>query len=242
MAGPRPTECKTGASGATSAVMRRIVLCLGLLLVAPLAAPLPVAAAAAVPSEAAAASLSTRWVTEAQQYLNSITTLKARFTQVAPDGAITHGTVWLDRPGRMRFEYDPPTPLLLVAGNGLVMFRDSQLGQTSTVPLGRTPLGILLAPTVRLTGGDLTVTDVRRVQDNEVQITVVRTATPTEGSLTLTFATDPWRLRQWTVTDAQGQRTAVALGAIQTGIKIDQSLFSPTAPMTNSPTRGGGGG
>lgn len=192
------------------------------------------AADAGTQTPAAATSPDATIIADVQQYLNSIRTLKARFTQIAPNGAITHGTAWMDRPGRMRFQYDPPSPLLLVAGHGEVLFQDSQLGQTSTVPIGRTPLGILLASKIELTGGDLTVTGVRSLP-GQVQVTVVRTAAPSEGNLTLTFATDPWALRQWTVTDAQGQRTTVVLTDVQTGVKIDQSLFAPVAPMTLNP-------
>ena len=66
-------------------------------------------------------------------------TLKAHFLQVAPNGAISQGTAWLDRPGRMRFQYDPPSPLLLVAGHGLVVFHDKSLNQTSNIPLSAGP-------------------------------------------------------------------------------------------------------
>lgn len=69
-------------------------------------------------------------------YLNGIRTLKARFLQVAPSGALSEGAVWLERPGRMRFQYDPPSPLLLVAGHGLVVFRDFALNQTTNIPVG----------------------------------------------------------------------------------------------------------
>ena len=96
-----------------------------------------------------------------QAYLNGMSALKARFLQAAPDGAISRGTAWLERPGRMRFQYDPPSPLLLVAGHGLVVFHDDQLQQTSNIPLGSTPLGILLAANVQLSGS-VTVTDIAR--------------------------------------------------------------------------------
>jgi outer membrane lipoprotein-sorting protein len=203
-------------------------------------------AAAAQPTQAAAgvdaapADQAAAVLEQAQEYLNSIHTLKARFTQIAPNGAITHGTAWLDRPGRMRFQYDPPTPLLLVAGHGFVLFRDTQLGQTSTVPTDRTPLGILLASHIELTGGDLTVTAVR-IEPGQAQITLARKATPSEGSLTLAFNTKPWSLTEWTVTDAQTQKTTVVLTDVQTGVKMDQALFEPVAPMTSSPNNGGGG-
>lgn len=213
-----------------------IALLLGLGLAAPpFVTAVPATAATSAQQEAATL------VADAQQYLNSVRTLKARFTQIAPNGAITHGTAWLERPGRMRFQYDPPTPLLLVAGHGFVLFRDTQLGQTSTVPTGRTPLGILLADHITLTGGDLTVTGVRELR-NEVQISLVRTAAPSEGSLMLDFGTNPWTLREWTVTDAQNQRTTVVLSDVQTGVSIPQNLFEPVAPMTTGPNAGAGGG
>jgi outer membrane lipoprotein-sorting protein len=205
--------------------------------------PLALAAGTIAPAYAASETSASAQaiIAKAQHYLNSIKTLKAHFVQVAPNGAITQGTAWLDRPGRMRFQYAPPTPLLLVAGHGFVLFRDTQLGQTSTIPIGETPLGILLSDHINLTGDGVTVTGVRQLP-NEVQITLVRSKNSTEGSLTLTFSTDPWTLRQWTVVDAQGQPTTVTLTDVQTGLHIDQSLFEPVAPMTTSPGGGGGGG
>jgi outer membrane lipoprotein-sorting protein len=178
-------------------------------------------------------------VERVQDYLNGLHTLKARFTQVAPDGAVTHGTAWLERPGRMRFQYDPPSPLLLVAGHGFVLFSDSKLGQTSNIPIGQTPLGILLAPHIDLTGGALRVTNIRRLP-GELQLNLVRSANPSEGGLTLTFATDPLSLRQWTVTDPQQQRTTVTLTDVRTGGTFDPALFDTNAPSVN-PQRGGGG-
>lgn len=169
-------------------------------------------------------------IAQLQQYLNSITTLKAHFVQVAPNGAISQGTAWLDRPGRMRFQYDPPSPLLLVAGHGLFVFHDSSLDQTSNVPLGATPLGILLADNIRLTGGNVTVTDLRNLP-GEIMATLVWNAHPTDGSLTLVFTTDPLTLRQWTVTDATTQRTTVTLSNIELGGKFDQDLFQFVNPQ-----------
>ena len=87
--------------------------------------------------------------------------LGKKFIQIAPDGGLASGTAWLSRPGRMRFEYFPPTPFLLVAGNGLLVFHDGKLKQTTNIPLGQTPLGILLSDNVKLSG-DLTVLGLRR--------------------------------------------------------------------------------
>ena len=156
-------------------------------------------------------------------YLNGIRTLKARFLQVAPDGRTSQGTAWLERPGRMRFEYDPPSPLLLVAGNGLLVFHDSQLGQTSNIPLSQTPLGILLADQVQLSG-PVRVTSLQRLP-GRISITLVRAASVADGSLTLLFADDPLALRQWTVIDAQRQETRVTLYDVQLGGHFPASLF-----------------
>ena len=172
-----------------------------------------------------------------QTYLDSLRSLKARFLQVAPNGSISRGTLWLERPGRMRFQYDPPAPFLLVAGHGLLVFHDSELDQTSNIPLGRTPLGILLANQVNLSG-DVTVTGMQQLP-GQIQVTLIRTESPGEGSLTLVFSDNPLTLRQWTVVDAQRQETRVTLYDVQLGGQFDPSLFEYFQRVT--PQTGGGG-
>ena len=159
-----------------------------------------------------------------EAYLNGLSTLKARFLQVAPDGSTSQGIAWMQRPGRMRFQYDPPTPLLLVAGHGLFVYYDRQLKQTSNIPLGSTPLGLLLAEHVTLSGG-VTVTDIGRMP-GQIQVTMVRTDSPGDGSLTLVFADQPLALRQWTVIDSQRRETTVSLFNVQFGGSFDQAMFT----------------
>ena len=159
-------------------------------------------------------------------YLNGIHTLKARFTQVAPDGAITYGTAWLWRPGRMRFQYDPPSPLLLVAGDGKLIFRDNSLDQTSSLPISNSPLGILLADHIDLgaTGG---IHVLALSQDGgEISVTLARTGQEADGQLTLIFSTTPLTLTSWVVEDPQGKRTKVSLYDLDTGAPgFNPSLF-----------------
>lgn len=175
-----------------------------------------------------------------EAYLNSIHTLKARFLQIAPNGQQSEGTVWLDRPGRMRFQYDPPSPFLLVAGHGLLVFHDGALDQTSTIPLGSTPLGILLADEVRLQGGGATVIAFHHVP-GVIQVTVVRTGHAGQGNLTLVFADDPTTLRRWIVIDAQRRETQVSLFDVQLGGSFPQNLFTYIDPKTQRPVTGSGG-
>ena len=162
--------------------------------------------------------------------LNGLRSLKAHFLQVAPDGGLSQGTVWLERPGRMRFQYDPPAPFLLIAAYGQLMFYDSSLNQTSFVFLSSTPLGILLADHVALTG-DVTVTGIQR-QPGQLQIGLTRTKSPGDGSLTLIFADNPLVLRQWTVVDAQRKETHVTLYNEETGGKFSDALFSIADPAS----------
>ncbi len=211
---------------------RRALLASALLAAVPLLRPGPAGA-----QQADAATLA-----QIEAYLNSIRTLKAHFLQVAPDGRVSQGTVWLERPGRMRFAYDPPTPLLLVAGNGMLVFHDSQLGQTSNIPLSQTPLGILLADQVRLSGGPVKVTAMQRLP-GMITITLVRTASIGDGSLTLVFADNPLTLRQWSVIDAQRQETRVTLSDVQLGGHFKDSLFDfiDRSFPNGTPLQGGGG-
>jgi outer membrane lipoprotein-sorting protein len=172
-----------------------------------------------------------------ETYLNGLSALRAQFLQVAPDGAITQGNAWLARPGRMRFQYDPPAPFLLVATHGELIFQDSSIKQTSRIPLSRTPLGMLLAPKVTLSG-DVTVVGMKRLP-GEIDVSLVRTGSPGEGILTLVLADTPLTLRQWTVLDAQRKETRVTLFNAQLGGTFDPKLFE-TVEMPTGGTGGGG--
>lgn len=158
-----------------------------------------------------------------EAYLNGVKTLKAHFIQEAPDGGLSEGTAWLERPGKMRFQYDPPAPFVLIAAHGILVFDDKSLQQQSNIPLSQTPLGILLADHVTLTGA-VTVIGVDR-NPGQLSVSLVRTSSPGDGSLTLVFSEPPMQLRQWTVVDAQRRVTHVTLYNVVTGGTFDPELF-----------------
>lgn len=171
-------------------------------------------------------------IARVETYLNGLKSLKAHFVQVAGDGAMSQGTAWLERPGRMRFQYNPPAPFLLIAAHGVLTFNDSSLRQASNIPLSRTPLGILLAEHVVLSGA-VTVTSIQRLP-GQLELTLVRTDSPGDGSLTLIFADQPLALRQWTVVDAQRRETRVSLYNMQFGGSFDPQLFEQiSTPAAN---------
>jgi outer membrane lipoprotein-sorting protein len=218
---------------ATSPDMNRRTL-LRLALLPPLLAPIATRAQGTTPpSPQDAADLG-----RIEAYLNGIHTLQAHFLQVAPDGAMSQGTAWLERPGRMRFQYDPPAPFLLVAAHGNLVFEDRSINQVSNVPLSLTPLGILLAERVNLSG-DVRVMGLQRLP-GQLQVTVVRSGSPQDGSLTLLFTDSPLALRQWTVLDAQRRETRVTLYNVEQGVNLDPKLFEFVDPR-NFQNSGGGG-
>ena len=176
-------------------------------------------------------------VTRIEAYLNALRSIKARFLQVAPDGSTSQGQAWLVRPGRMRFQYDPPSPFLLVGGNGLLVFNDSQLKQTSNIPLTSTPLGLLLQDNLKLSG-DITIVSFVR-QPGQIQVGLVRTKSPQDGVLTLIFADNPLSLRQWTVLDPQRQETRVTLSQVEQGGSYPDSLFQFVDPRFFQNNSGG---
>ncbi|MDN3568575.1 outer membrane lipoprotein carrier protein LolA [Paeniroseomonas aquatica] len=164
----------------------------------------------------------------AEAWLGALRTLKARFLQIAQNGAAAEGTAWIQRPGRMRFEYDPPEPLLLVASYGQFFYFDRELKQATTLPLSATPLGMLLRDQVRLSG-DVTVSRVER-GGGLLRITLFRTGQAAEGRLTLVFSEAPMELRQWAVVDAQGQETRVTLTQAEYGGRFPAILFDFNDP------------
>jgi outer membrane lipoprotein-sorting protein len=164
------------------------------------------------------------WVTAIQNYLNLIRTVEATFLQVSSTGEFASGRVYIERPGRMRIEYDAPAPHLIVANRGLVTYVDRQLNQRTHLPLSATPAAILLAPSIALTDGALKITALDTDKDG-AEITLVQKDNPGEGSLTLLFIDNPLTLRQWRVVDAQGIVTTVTLENAKFNVALKSDLF-----------------
>lgn len=166
-------------------------------------------------------------------YLNSIGTMTARFNQRSANGGTAAGWLWLERPGRMRFQYDPPNPILLLADRFYVYFIDTKLAEVSQVGLKSTPAWFLLR--VPISFSDLVVTRFERGA-NALQVTVVDPAQPDNGSLTMLFSDSPLSLRQWTVVDQERHVTTVSLSQQQFGMALDPKLFVYQNPYSSRRT------
>jgi len=154
--------------------------------------------------------------------LEAITTLQGDFTQFAPSGAISSGRFYLRRPGLLRFEYDPPEQLLIVANGGIVYVRDEVLETTDSYPVGQTPLKFLL--TKKIDRDDVDVMQVDRGVDT-VAIALASRKDETEGELTLIVNAADMSLRRWIVRDLQNGSTIVTLENVKMGERLANRLF-----------------
>jgi len=163
-----------------------------------------------------------------ETYLNALKTVEARFLQVSSEGTYAEGHFYLSRPGRMRIEYDPPVPVLIVAKKSVLVYYDTKLKQVSYLGLDSTPAGILVGDTVSFSG-PVTVTGYERAS-NAMRVTLVQAEDPLAGSITLVLSDRPMALRKWAVTDAQGVVTNVSLLNARFGTDLDAKLFKIRKP------------
>lgn len=162
-------------------------------------------------------------IDQVSTYLNSITTLTGDFVQTAPDGNVTQGRFFIERPGRLRFEYAPPAQLQIISDGRWVAVQDRKLKTTEKYPLITTPLKMILSANVDL------MRDARIVsvfpETELVTLSIEETTGEAPGILTLMFDPVENRLTRWTVTDVQGLDTTVALENTVAGEPIDPRKF-----------------
>ncbi|MFN3349712.1 outer-membrane lipoprotein carrier protein LolA [Pseudorhodoplanes sp.] len=194
-------------------------------IVAPPAGPVRPNAPAARPGETTAFDANQRaLVDRISNYLSGMRQVVGKFVQVGPDGRKTQGDLFLQKPGRLRFEYEDPSPIQLIADGTSLVVRDRRLATQDLYPLGQTPLRFLLADKVDL----LRDTNVVSVYSDDVFSTVVIEERQTLGGrhrLMLMFDAKDLTLKQWTVTDPQGFDTTVAVYDLDMTKKPDPALF-----------------
>lgn len=185
-----------------------------------LAVPLALAGFAASPSFAQQLSLG-----QVSSYLNSFTSAQGEFTQINADGTISTGTVYIKRPGRIRFEYNPPEDALVMAGGGQVAIFDPRSNTgPDRYPLSQTPLKIILEQNV-----DLTRTNMVTGHTSDGTTTTVTAQDPENpqyGNIRMVYTAAPVELRQWIVTDDTGQQTTVILGDLVKDGRVPDILFN----------------
>jgi outer membrane lipoprotein-sorting protein len=157
-------------------------------------------------------------------YLSSVQTMVGNFVQIGPDGGRTQGTFYIQKPGKVRFEYNPPTPIDIIADGSSVVVRDRNLATQDLYPLSQTPLRYLLADRIDV----LRDTDVVSVSADDTFVTVLieeKQLVAGTSRLMIMFDAKDLQLKQWTVTDPQGLDTTVAVFNLDSTKKPDPNLF-----------------
>ena len=155
--------------------------------------------------------------------LNGVATLKGDFVKINPDGNISQGAFYISKPGKMRFEYKPPTPTLIVADGRTVAVANTRLNTVDRYPLSDTPLDIVLGTDVDLKNSSALVSIEH--QNGSVVIGARSNANMSHANVSLVFSDPGYELRQWTVVDNQGLTTTVALRDVVAGATLSPSLF-----------------
>lgn len=184
----------------------------------------PTSPSVSTPAPAAApltAADRSKLLKEAGKALAAVKTARGKFEQYSPDGSYSTGQFALSRPGKVRFDYDDPVPLVLVSDGTTVALQDSDLETTDRVPLASTPLSLLLSSTLDFES-EAEVVDVRRMGD-QTNITVRDKTGEMDGTLTVVLADNA--LTGWRTVDANGGRTSVLLSGVETGAKLNPRLF-----------------
>lgn len=160
---------------------------------------------------------------QANAALNAVTTMQGRFSQIAPDLSVASGTFYLQRPGRLRFEYDPPATLIIISDGRVVSTRDRALRTTERWPLSSTPLRFVLAANIDL-GRDARVTRVAR--DGQALLVTARDRSGVaDGEITMRFAGPNRTLQSWEIIDAAGGQTRIVLTNVTQPESLDRRLF-----------------
>ncbi|MGH6890543.1 MAG: LolA family protein [Rhizomicrobium sp.] len=160
--------------------------------------------------------------------LNAIHTLQGHFVQIGPEGQVDQGRFYIDKPGRMRFEYTPPNPTLIVSDGRWVAVENRKLGTTDRYALWTTPLDLILGDDVDLRDDN----DITGVEERNGQMIVSARSHSgrVNGNITLVFGEPALALKQWTVRDAQGLLTTVSISGVKADLPLDPGLFVISAP------------
>ena len=156
-------------------------------------------------------------------YLNEIKTLRADFLQVATNGEIASGKLYMSRPGKIRFEYTPPSPILILSDGTFLIYIDKHLEGMTHFFLSNSPISFLVKKSVRITDDTEIISFSQKA--NIIRIKLAKLNQIDKGTITLNFTNQPFDLRKWVVTDPQGVETTVILSNMEKNITLNPKLF-----------------
>lgn len=172
-------------------------------------------------------ALSNTALKSVEGYINELKTLEASFMQMTPEGGFASGKFYLSKPGKFRWEYDPPVPVLIVAKNGWVHYYDMELEQATHLRLSSTPAAFLVSENFKMS--DFKVEGLKE-EDGEIKLKLSPKDTEDQGSLALVFSKEPMLIKSFAVLDQMGNETLVELKNQEFGKELDEKLFRQENP------------
>ena len=159
-------------------------------------------------------------------YINGLGSAQTQFTQYNGDGSRSTGTLYIQRPGRMKFEYDPPNEALVLASAGVIAIFDAKSNaEPQQFPLKRTPLNLILGSNIDLSNADM-VANHYQAENGMTVVEARDPKNPASGWIELYFSPDPTALTQWVITDEAGTTTGIAIGPLDVSVKFPSWFFS----------------
>jgi len=196
-------------------------------------AALGVSAAASLAQDTALSSAERDDLQRVSQAMNAVRSMEGNFVQIGPEGQIDQGRFYIEKPGRMRFEYANPNPTLIVSDGRWVAVENTKLNTVDRYALWTTPLNLILGDDIDLRH-NANIVNVTHKGD-QLLVSAREHKTHVNGDLLLVFSEPTLALKQWTVKDAQGLLTTVAVSNVKTGVPLDPAIFSTaTAPNTGN--------
>ena len=182
-------------------------------------------------SEAQAAPATPQQIAFAEEYLNGLHTIVSDFIQEAPSGDVSTGTFFLARPGKLRWQYNPPVPILIVVNKGSVAYYDAELDEVTYLSDKETLTSFLTRPEIKFSG-DVVITSAEST-DKVLRITLALKEKPDDGAMTLVFEEAPFLLRKIELADAAKNITSINLNNPKFGVEVDNKLFTFKNPRYN---------
>lgn len=171
----------------------------------------------------AAAQATSSDIRKIENYLNAITTMEARFVQNASNGNIAEGKIWIEKPNKIRMEYDAPTNVLIVGNGDFIVYNDKDLDQVSNIDYEDIPASVILGNDIKIDGQNIRITDFYK--DAGVTRATIEHNKSGIGPIELTFGNSPFELKQWKIVDPQSVEVTVSLYGTKTDKKLDKDLF-----------------
>ncbi len=163
-------------------------------------------------------------IARVEQYLQKLTSLQANFMQSAPNGDISSGKFFLKRPGKMRWQYDAPTPILMVSDGSVMTYYDSELDQVTDLPIDDSLAGFLAQKDIKFNSKAIQIEEASQ-QNSIIRIRITQTDKKADGELTMEFSDSPLQLRNLILKDAQAQTTNISLSDAKFDLPLEDKLF-----------------